>query len=96
MLPPFVIIGAASRASATEIGGIHERGAGGIEQELHHRPHVTGLAALLLWELLVTVTDVNTSPDLRHSRVHVSVLGDEEAHARSERGGGGAEGDDGG
>jgi ribosome-binding factor A len=27
----------------------------------------------------VTVTDVNTSPDLRHSRVHVSVLGDEEA-----------------
>ncbi|HVP02903.1 MAG TPA: 30S ribosome-binding factor RbfA [Solirubrobacteraceae bacterium] len=27
----------------------------------------------------VTVTDVNTSPDLRHARVHVSVLGDEEA-----------------
>lgn len=25
----------------------------------------------------VTVTDVKTSPDLRHARVHVSVLGDE-------------------
>jgi ribosome-binding factor A len=27
----------------------------------------------------VTVTDVNTSPDLRHAQVFVSVLGDEEA-----------------
>ena len=27
----------------------------------------------------VTVTDVTTSPDLRHARVHVSVLGDEQA-----------------
>jgi ribosome-binding factor A len=27
----------------------------------------------------VTVTDVKTSPDLRHARVYVSVLGDEEA-----------------
>jgi ribosome-binding factor A len=27
----------------------------------------------------VTVTAVDTSPDLRHARVHVSVLGDEEA-----------------
>lgn len=27
----------------------------------------------------VTVTDVNTSPDLRHAVVHVSVLGDEPA-----------------
>ena len=26
----------------------------------------------------VTVTDVKTSPDLRHARVYVSVLGDEE------------------
>lgn len=30
----------------------------------------------------VTVTDVRTSPDLRHARVYVSVLGDE--HAREE------------
>jgi ribosome-binding factor A len=30
----------------------------------------------------VTVTGVKTSPDLRHARVYVSVLGDE--HARSE------------
>jgi ribosome-binding factor A len=30
----------------------------------------------------VTVTEVKTSPDLRHARVYVSVLGDE--HARSE------------
>ncbi len=30
----------------------------------------------------VTVTAVNTSPDLRHARVYVSVLGDE--HARTE------------
>jgi len=29
----------------------------------------------------VTVTDVNTSPDLRQSLVHVSVLGDEEARS---------------
>ena len=27
----------------------------------------------------VTVTDVNTSPDLRHAQVFVSVLGDDEA-----------------
>ena len=27
----------------------------------------------------VTVTDVKTSPDLRHARVYVSVLGDEKA-----------------
>ena len=27
----------------------------------------------------VTVTDVKTSPDLRHARVYVSVLGDEDA-----------------
>ncbi len=31
----------------------------------------------------VTVTDVNTSPDLRQARVFVSVLGDEEARAGS-------------
>lgn len=31
----------------------------------------------------VTVTDVKTSPDLRHARVHVSVLGDEAAKAAS-------------
>jgi len=29
----------------------------------------------------VTVTDVSTSPDLRHARVHVSVLGDEPERA---------------
>jgi ribosome-binding factor A len=29
----------------------------------------------------VTVTDVKTSPDLRHARVYVSVLGDEGARA---------------
>ena len=29
----------------------------------------------------VTVTDVKTSPDLRHARVYVSVLGDEPARA---------------
>jgi ribosome-binding factor A len=29
----------------------------------------------------VTVTDVNTSPDLRHAQVFVSVLGDEDARA---------------
>src|SRR5207244_10075682 len=29
----------------------------------------------------VTVTAVKTSPDLRHARVYVSVLGDEEARA---------------
>lgn len=29
----------------------------------------------------VTVTDVNTSPDLRHAHVFVSVLGDEQARA---------------
>jgi ribosome-binding factor A len=31
----------------------------------------------------VTVTSVETSPDLRHARVYVSVLGDEPARARS-------------
>jgi ribosome-binding factor A len=31
----------------------------------------------------VTVTDVKTSPDLRHSRVYVSVLGDADAVAAS-------------
>jgi len=31
----------------------------------------------------VTVTDVRTSPDLRHARVFVSVLGDETARAAS-------------
>lgn len=31
----------------------------------------------------VTVTDVKTSPDLRHARVYVSVLGDEEERAAS-------------
>jgi ribosome-binding factor A len=31
----------------------------------------------------VTVTDVKTSPDLRHARVYVSVLGDEVAKAAS-------------
>jgi ribosome-binding factor A len=31
----------------------------------------------------VTVTAVKTSPDLRHARVYVSVLGDEEARAES-------------
>ncbi len=31
----------------------------------------------------VTVTDVKTSPDLRHARVHVSVLGDEAAKTAS-------------
>ena len=31
----------------------------------------------------VTVTDVRTSPDLRHARVYVSVLGDEPARAAS-------------
>jgi len=31
----------------------------------------------------VTVTDVNTSPDLRQARVFVSVLGDEDARAGS-------------
>ena len=31
----------------------------------------------------VTVTDVRTSPDLRHARVFVSVLGDEQARAAS-------------
>ena len=31
----------------------------------------------------VTVTIVKTTPDLRHSRVYVSVLGDEEQRARS-------------
>jgi ribosome-binding factor A len=31
----------------------------------------------------VTVTGVDTSPDLRHARVHVSVLGDEQARADS-------------
>jgi ribosome-binding factor A len=29
----------------------------------------------------VTVTDVKTSPDLRHARVYVSVLGDEDTQA---------------
>jgi len=31
----------------------------------------------------VTVTDVNTSPDLRHATVYVSVLGDEEQREAS-------------
>ncbi len=31
----------------------------------------------------VTVTGVKTSPDLRHARVYVSVLGDDEARAAS-------------
>lgn len=31
----------------------------------------------------VTVTSVETSPDLRSAKVHVSVLGDEEARERS-------------
>lgn len=31
----------------------------------------------------VTVTAVNTSPDLRHARVYVSVLGDEQARAET-------------
>jgi ribosome-binding factor A len=31
----------------------------------------------------VTVTGVKTSPDLRHSRVYVSVLGDEKARSAS-------------
>jgi ribosome-binding factor A len=31
----------------------------------------------------VTVTDVRTSPDLRHARVYVSVLGDEAVRAAS-------------
>lgn len=31
----------------------------------------------------VTVTDVKTTPDLRHARVYVSVLGDEAARAAS-------------
>lgn len=31
----------------------------------------------------VTVTDVKTSPDLRHARVYVSVLGDEKARAET-------------
>ncbi len=31
----------------------------------------------------VTVTGVKTSPDLRHARVYVSVLGDEDARAAS-------------
>jgi ribosome-binding factor A len=31
----------------------------------------------------VTVTDVKTSPDLRHARVYVSVLGDEAAREAS-------------
>lgn len=31
----------------------------------------------------VTVTAVRTSPDLRHARVYVSVLGDEQARAES-------------
>jgi ribosome-binding factor A len=31
----------------------------------------------------VTVMDVETSPDLRHARVYVSVLGDDEARADS-------------
>ena len=31
----------------------------------------------------VTVTDVKTSPDLRHARVYVSVLGDDAARAAS-------------
>ena len=31
----------------------------------------------------VTVTDVKTSPDLRHARVYVSILGDAEAVAAS-------------
>ena len=31
----------------------------------------------------VTVTDVKTSPDLRHARVHVSVLGDHAVRAAS-------------
>lgn len=31
----------------------------------------------------VTVTDVKTSPDLRHARVYVSVLGDDQARGES-------------
>jgi len=31
----------------------------------------------------VTVTDVKTSPDLRHARVYVTVLGDERARSES-------------
>ena len=31
----------------------------------------------------VTVTDVKTSPDLRHARVHVSVLGDDDVKRAS-------------
>jgi len=31
----------------------------------------------------VTVTDVDTSPDLRHARVYVSVLGDDRTRRRS-------------
>ena len=33
----------------------------------------------------VTVTAVETSPDLRHARVYVSVLGDDEERARQHR-----------
>ena len=47
------------------------------------------LADLLLREVkdprvqLVTVTGIDVSPDLKHARVFVSVLGDDDAHARS-------------
>lgn len=47
------------------------------------------LAELLLREVkdprvrMVTVTGVDLSPDLKHARVFVSALGDEEARARS-------------
>lgn len=47
------------------------------------------LAELLLREVkdprvgMTTVTGVDVSPDLKHARVFVSVLGDEEARARS-------------
>lgn len=34
----------------------------------------------------VTVTGVKTSPDLRHARVYVSVLGDEQARSESLKG----------
>jgi len=34
----------------------------------------------------VTVTDVEVSPDLRHARIHVSVLGDERAQQDTMRG----------
>jgi ribosome-binding factor A len=65
-------------------GHRHER----IAEEIRHE-----VSAMVAGELRdprivgqVTVTEVRVSPDLRHARIYVSVLGDREAHDSTIRG----------